>query len=234
MSRRTTNLVTVLGLVGLLALVSLTAPRWSRLFRHPLPVSADEGTGGDANAPPAPEATPAVEAQRTIKVKLFFEAREARGLVLEERTIPFSNDLAAQVRTLVEELAKGSQIGLVPTLAANAKVLEVFVTARGVAYVDLSKEAGEAFAGGSDAELRSVYSIVNSITTNFPSISRVQILIDNQPATTLAGHVDLSRPLPPDMTLLVAASLAPAATPTPVAPAPAPGPAQPPAGGPPS
>jgi spore germination protein GerM len=213
-SSRGADLLTALGLAGLLAGVSLTAPRWSRFFQQPIPVTSDDG----AAEPPSTQESPAAEAHRTINVKLFFDAPDAGGLVLEERAVPFSNDLATQVRTLVEELVKGSQIGLLPTLPPQTKVLEVFVSARGVAYVDLSKEAQEGAVGGSDAELRSVYSLVNSVTMSLPSVSRVQILIDNQPVATLAGHVDLSRPLPADMTLLAAAALAPAASPSPEAP----------------
>jgi hypothetical protein len=44
---------------------------------------------------------------------------------------------------------------------------------------------------------------------NFPAIRRVQILVDDHPAETLAGHVDLSRPLTPDMTLLASSTLSP-------------------------
>jgi spore germination protein GerM len=227
-SPRGVDLLTALGLAGLLASVSLTAPRWSRVFRQPIQVASDDS---GAAPPPATQESPAPEAHRTINVKLFFDAPDTPGLVLEERAVPFSNDLATQVRTLVEELVKGSQIGLLPTLSPQTKVLEVFVTARGVAYVDLSKEAQEGAGGGSDAELRSVYSVVNSVTMSLPSVSRVQILIENQPVATLAGHVDLSRPLPPDMTLLAAAALAPAASPAPEA---APSQQPPPAGGPPS
>ena len=39
-----------------------------------------------------------------------------------------------------------------------------------------------------------MYSLVNSIVTNFPAVSRVQILVDDRPVTSLGGHVDLSRP----------------------------------------
>ena len=37
----------------------------------------------------------------------------------------------------------------------------------------------------------------------------MQILLDDRPTDTLAGHVDLSRPLTADMTLLAAATAAP-------------------------
>jgi hypothetical protein len=91
--------------------------------------------------------------------------------------------------------------------------------------VDLSKEASQGTSGSHD-ELLSVYSIVNSLTVNFPAVKRVQILLEDRPTDTLAGHVDLSRPLTADMTLLTAATIAPAAPAGSPAPLPAsPGPA---------
>lgn len=210
MKARTANVLTVLGLAVLMASVSLTAPRWSRYFRQPLPVTPDEPrSAGPVGGSEGADASPRAEAQRTISVKLFFESADPPGLSSEDRTIPFSSDLAGQIRTVVEELVKGPKTELAPTLPPDTKVLEVFVTGRGIAYVDLSKQGFAALGGGSDGELRTVYSVVNSITTNFPSITRVQILLDDHPAETLAGHVDLSRPLPPDMTLLAAAALIP-------------------------
>ena len=211
MTARVANGLTALGLVGLLATVSATAPRWARVLRRPLQTSEMEGREPEPSSS-APAASPSAEAQRTINVKLFFESNQAPGLALEERAVPFSSDLATQIRTLLEELAKGSTAGLGPTLAGTTRVLEVFVTARGVAYVDLSKEARDSVTGGSDEEQATVYSVVDSITASFPSISRVQILIENEPATTLAGHVDLSRPLAPDLTLLAASVLTPTAS----------------------
>jgi hypothetical protein len=124
---------------------------------------------------------------------------------------------------VAEELIRGSQTGLVATLDPKTRVLDVFVAARGVGYVDLSKEAAEGQREGSDAELLAVYSIVNSITVNFPSVPRVQILIDGHPAATLAGHVDISRPLPSDMTFLAASTLTPTGSSGEAATAPPPG-----------
>jgi hypothetical protein len=234
---RVLNLATVLALLGLAASIVLTAPRWARYFRQSLEAATAEPaepTSADAAAAtprPAPEPS---EAQRTISVKLFFESPQRRGLVLEDRSVPFSADLSRQIRTVVEELIKGSQSGLLPPLNPATRVLEVFVTARGVAYVDLSKEVHAERSGGSDAERIAVYSIVNTIVENFPAVRRVQILVEDRPADTLAGHVDLSRPLPPDMTLLASLeaeeSPSPSAAPAP-SPAPTPAPAQPPGPG---
>lgn len=247
MSPRRANVLTVLGLAALLALTSLTAPRWARLLQRPLPTPSEESTAGEAK----PHEEPAAAAARSsIIVKLFFQAADRPGLMIEERTVAQSTDLSRQIKTVVEELIAGSKNGLAPTLASATRVLEVFVTARGVAYVNLSKEAAEApgagapgatassatagtpaaapatipagaspaaaaapAGAGSEAELTTVYSIVNSLTVNFPAIKRVQILIEDKPRPTLWGHVDLTRPLPPDMTLLATSTLTPVANP---------------------
>jgi hypothetical protein len=42
-----------------------------------------------------------------------------------------------------------------------------------------------------------VFAVVNTLTYNFKSIKRVFILIDGSEKETLAGHIDLSRPLLP-------------------------------------
>ncbi len=211
------------GLLGLLGLTTVTAPRWSRFLRQPLPAGED-----DLRLPEAAPAPAASEAQRTIQVKLFFEARDGSGLSIEERAVPFSSDLARQVELLVEALVAGPQGDLTATLPPDARVLGAFVTRAGVAYVNVSKEA-QAVLVGSHAELRSVFALVNSVTANLPAVKRVQILVDGRPAETLAGHVDLGRPLAPDMSLLSVMELVPrgaeGASPSPSAdPAPPPAP----------
>lgn len=219
MTPRLANVLTAVGLAGLLATVTLTAPRWAALLRTPAAsVETEEPAAEETAAPAAEGATPG--AGRRINVRLYFEAPDRDGLLPEERDVAFSSDLAQQLRTVVEELAKGSTTGLVATLPAGTRVLEVFVQSRGVAFVDLSSEAASGLPGGSRAELLTVYSIVNTIVTNFPAVSRVRIVVGDQPVASLGGHVDVSRPLPPDMTLVAL----PSPSPSPAEPAPSPSP----------
>ena len=56
--------------------------------------------------------------------------------------------------------------------------------------------------GGSLDELLTVHAIVDALTVNLPSITSVQILIDGKEVDTLAGHVDLRRPLPANRALI--------------------------------
>jgi len=214
------NALTALGLLTLLLIVVLTAPRWARLLTRTAPgeEAAEEGASPAPRAAPESEETAAVE--QKINVKLFFIAPDQPALLIEDREVAYSADLARQVRTVVEEIVKGPQKGLLGTLPPETRVIDSFVTAGGVAYVDLSKEASEKHPGGSRNELLSVYSVVNSLTSNFPAVKRVQILVEDRQVATLAGHVDLTHPLAPDLTYLVGA--VPSATPPASAPPPAP------------
>lgn len=199
MTPRQANVFTVVGLAALLAVVALTAPRWAGLLSEPLTVLEGDEDGGDdvQTSPSSPDGV----AERRISARLYFASPDSVGLLAEERTIAFSDDLAVQLRTLVEELVAGPRTPLLPTLPPETRVLEVFVTARGVAFVNLSGEAASQ-PGGSKSELLTVYSIVNSLVANFPAIRRVQILLEDRMVTSLGGHIDLSRPLPADMTLV--------------------------------
>jgi spore germination protein GerM len=208
LTRREANLLTGL-LLFLLALgLALSAPRWARFLREPLPSFEDEILGEVARS--AGGSAEEKEGRRTISVKLYFPDAERGGLLGEEREVPFSPDASLQVRSLVEELLKGPRTGLLPAFGPGTRVLEVFVNSRGVAYVDLSAEVRPLPGPGSLEELLSVYALVNSVAANFPAVKRVQVLVDDKPVETLGGHVDLARPLTPDMTLLVPPSPAPA------------------------
>ena len=77
-----------------------------------------------------------------------------------------------------------------------------YVTERGDAFVDLSGDVVSAHPGGSLTELLTVYAIVNAITTNLPAVQRVQILVEGKEVDTIAGHVDVRRPLERDSTLV--------------------------------
>jgi len=44
--------------------------------------------------------------------------------------------------------------------------------------------------------------VVNAVLANLPTVRRVQILVEGREADTLAGHVDIRRPLERDMSLV--------------------------------
>ena len=186
----------VVMLLTMLVAAAVWAPKLAPL----LPRSAEEKPVR-ATPAPAPPRKELAEVQKKISVKLYFEHPEQPSLVPEAREIAYAAELPQQLRGLIQELIKGSAAGSLGPLPAETKVLAVFVDARGTAFVDVSKEAVTSGIG-SLGERLSVYAIVNSVVANFPAVRRVQILIDDKPVETFAGHIDLSRPLAPDMTLV--------------------------------
>jgi hypothetical protein len=116
------------------------------------------------------------------------------------REVPFAETTADQARRLVE-----AQLGPAPEpyaapLPQGTVVRAVFLTDHNDAFVDLDGTVVKDHTGGSLDELFSVYAIVNALTVNLPAVQRVQILLDGKEAESLAGHVDLRRPLPRNLT----------------------------------
>jgi len=149
-----------------------------------------------AAAPAAASAAPELGETRKIKVTLYYVAPGGLQLVAVEREVPYGEGTAEQARRIVE-----AQIGEAPAPYAapfprGTTMRALFVTDRGDAFVDLSREASTGHPGGSLAETLTVYALVNALTVNLPAISNVQILVDGQEADTLAGHIDLRQPLP--------------------------------------
>ncbi len=89
---------------------------------------------------------------------------------------------------------------MLQSIPADTKLRTLFITDTGEAYVDFSPELSSKHPGGSLSELLTVYAIVDTLTVNLPAIVRVQILVDGKEVDTLAGHVDLRRPLPKNLT----------------------------------
>ncbi|MHB8798869.1 MAG: hypothetical protein ACYDBY_10445 [Thermoanaerobaculia bacterium] len=69
---------------------------------------------------------------------------------------------------------------------------------------------------GSSEELAAVQSLVLTVTKNLPAVTRVVLLVGGEPVETLAGHVDLTHPIPPDLSR--AADEAPLVAPMPSTP----------------
>jgi len=140
-----------------------------------------------------PGATPAPVAE-TIRVTLFFPDAEGQLLHPEERDIPKPSGGAAFVRALFDELQKGPRReGLIAEIPDRIHLRNVFLLPDGQVVLDLAVDAGLAF--GSDDELAIVASLVDTTLQNVAETSRVRILVNGEPAETLGGHVDLTRPL---------------------------------------
>jgi len=170
------------------AVVLMTA--LSRLLSRPAPGTAVADPV--ATPPPAPTA-PAVP---KIKATLYFASEDGLHLVATEREVPLAEGAVAQARAILEaQLSAEAPAPLASTIPKGSLLRGLFVSERNEVFVDLDPAIRTAHPGGTMQELMTVYTIVNAVLTNLPNLQEVQILIGGQEADTLAGHVDLRRPL---------------------------------------
>ena len=141
------------------------------------------------------------ERPKAKAVTLFFISEADSLLHPESREIPGGASPSEEIEQVVRELIKGSRGDLVAPLPSETQVRQVYL-AKDVAYVDLSREVIDRFAYGSSSELAAIYAVVNTITANFKAVKRVAILVEGSEKETLGGHVDLSRPLLPQPSLV--------------------------------
>lgn len=164
---------------------------------------------------PAATAAPAAVPERKIKATLFYVAADGLTLASAEGEVPFAEPVAAQAARIVEAQLRAARPPLSPAVPAGTTLRSLFITERGEAFVDLSPEVSSRHPGGVLEEIFTVYAIVNALTVNLPSILRVQILVNGREVDTLAGHLDLRRPLQKNLRWLAVP-----AAPAPEAPAP--------------
>jgi spore germination protein GerM len=96
-----------------------------------------------------------------------------------------------------------SPAGLVRPFPPEVKLGSVELSADGTAFVDLRwPDREDPPESGSTEEIQRVYSLVDSLALNVPQVNRVVLLWNGTQRITFSGHLDTSRPLLPDRTLL--------------------------------
>ena len=173
----------VIGAIALLVVAFAwairSAPRWrssTRIVAAPSPT---------VPAPPG----------RKIKARLFYVNENGTKLTGIERDVAFAENATEQAREIVAAQVGPVSEPLVSAVPAGTVLRALFLTDHGQAFVDLSREVVSGHPGGTINEILTVYTIVNAITANLPAVTSVQLLVDGKEVDTLAGHVDLRRPL---------------------------------------
>ena len=165
--------------------------------------SARRWTAAPAPAATAPVDTAPAGPQRKITATLYYVSEDGLSLPGIQREIPFGEPIVEQARRIVEAQLAEAPAPYVSAVPAGTSLRALFIGERGEAFVDLSGDVRAKHPGGALDELFTTYAIVNAVTVNLPSITRVQILIDGKEADTLAGHVDLRHPLRKNLTWTV-------------------------------
>ena len=136
------------------------------------------------------------------EVILYFMDPDSEYLIGERRKIVKKGRVSEEAKELIEELIKGSRKGLIHTIPSKARCLNIRVDEKGLAIVNFNKSLSKDHPGGSSAEMMTVYSIVNSLTLNFPEIRWVQIFIEGKAIDTISGHLALKYPVSPKLDLI--------------------------------
>ena len=154
-------------------------------------------------APPQqiPSNAPAPASEKKL-AHLYFIGRGNDVLTSEDRVLPHPADTEAFGSLILNALVEGPLQDFIPTIPKGASLRAFFIEDSGIAYADFSGHLKENHHGGSEAELLTIYSIVNSLVLNIPEINMVKILIDGHESTTLAGHLDIRFPLKANMLLI--------------------------------
>jgi spore germination protein GerM len=186
--RRSIQLVVGILFLGLLA--------WGVMRGLEYLVTPRVTTEGAAEEPTAATDVPHITAT------IYYADAEGQALVPTQREVPLAEDTVTQGRQILAAQLAPAPEPYVSVIPEGTMLRAFYVTERGDAFVDLSREVSANHPGGSFTELLTVYAIVNAVTANLPAIQRVQLLIDGKEADTLAGHVDLRRPLQRDQSLV--------------------------------
>ena len=144
---------------------------------------------------PAPNETPHIAAT------LFYATPEGDALMPIRREVPLAEGVVAQGRQILIAQLEPPPSPYISAIPAGTTLRALYVTDKGDAFVDLSGISA-AHPGGSLTELLTVQAIVNAVTANLPAVQRVQILVDGKEVDTIAGHVDIRRPLTRDTSLV--------------------------------
>ena len=182
--------------VALLAVLAWAVTQGLERLIQPRPQDAGTAGGGAAAEAGVPH----------ITATLFYGAPDGTGLVGVRREVPLAEGVVPQGRAILTAQLEAAPEPHISVIPQGTMLRAFYVTEQGDAFVDLSADASTRHPGGSFTEILTVHAIVNAVTANLPSIQRVQILIDGKEADTLAGHVDLRRPLPRDSSLVRAAA----------------------------
>lgn len=158
---------------------------------------------GSRQAKPSPGPAQTPDAPGTgevpVRITLYFSDSQAEKLAPEEREVAGKGEPLGE--TVVRELIRGpGKKGLLKTIPEGTRLLS-FSVADGVARVDFSPEIQTRHWGGSSGEIMTVYSVVNSLA-EVKGIDKVQFLVEGKKVETLAGHMDMTRPVGPDRSLI--------------------------------
>jgi hypothetical protein len=160
------------------------------------------GGGLPSEIPSDPEPLAPDGRSGPIPVHLYFGSPDGAYLISEIRGIDTPADPLRTARAILEALISGPRGDLARTIPAATRLRAIFLATENVCFVDFGSAIRDNHPGGCRGEILTVYSVVNSLIINIPSIKRVKLLIDGNDIDTLAGHLNTQNPIPANMLII--------------------------------
>ncbi len=138
---------------------------------------------------------PAAPQQPAREVTLYLAA--AGGEYAQQAfPVPQRATEEEQIRAVLERLAaQPEKRGDASLWPFPLRLRALYLRKNGLLILDLEDAVQYNQAAGAEAELLAVRSLVHTLTQNFPRLRAVKFLKNGSEQETLAGHVDISRPL---------------------------------------
>jgi hypothetical protein len=127
---------------------------------------------------------------------IYYNHRRYDGLIPVRVNLLQAHTLEARVKQVVDLLTIQPSDPDAETLwPPSTHIREVYIQDGGNVIIDFHGGFIAKFAAGSPYEEYMVYSLVNSILTNFEELKTVFLLIDGAKSETLLGSIDIETPL---------------------------------------
>lgn len=143
----------------------------------------------------APQALPEKDTNSSngkLTVKVYYPDEQGLKLQAVKKTVKVGS--VDKYTAALKALLDGTkEKGLATIVPKQAKIKSVKVQGD-TAFVDFDDNLIKKFIGGSTGEEMLVGSIVNTLT-EFPEITKVQILVEGKKIESISGHLDLTKPV---------------------------------------
>ncbi len=134
---------------------------------------------------------------------IYFTENSNNYLKAEKQKVVFDTNARKYAQNLIRNLLDGPQSNnLISPVPEETKLIALYIQDDNTAVLDFSNEISKNHPRGSQAEILTIYSIVNTLTLNINEIEKVKILINGNEAETLAGHISLKFPLKENLAII--------------------------------
>lgn len=141
------------------------------------------------------------ETKDVREINIYFVSEDGEGLKAEKRLVKKAAP-EDEIKEALNALIQGPlERGLGSAIPSGVK-LKTLKLKGDMAIADFSAEMITNHPGGSSYEILTVYSIVDTVTLNFPQVKEVMLIVDGKKLETIAGHIDTTAPFTADRSLI--------------------------------